>query len=70
MIGDRLKFRSADVILMAACQQLIGSGCDSIVSKEVLHAMYIYGVFVLTHVLNDLCLAQIRRLRLRSPDIR
>ena len=53
------------MIVSAARQQLIGSGCDSIVSKEVLHAMYIYGVFVLSHVLNDLCLT-----RLRSPNIR
>ena len=32
--------------------------------------MYFYGVFVLSHVLSDLCPAQIRRLRLRSPNIR
>jgi len=31
--------------------------------------MYFYRVFVLSHVLSDLCPAQIRRLLLRSPNI-
>ena len=68
MGGNWLKTGSADAFVMAAGWLLISSGCGSI----VLHAMYnvllrSYAVFVLSHVLSDLCLAQIRRLRSRAP---
>ena len=57
VIDDRFETGSADAFVTAAGRRLIGSGCGSI----VLHAMYnvllrSYAVFVLSHVLSDLCL--------------